>query len=219
MKYLSKILCFLILTMALINSSSKCNENSQKDNMKLNKINFVKEGLKQNDLFDASIGPYKITIMNPFSIGHRIAWEGPIIIENLNTGSSCEVDISLITDVYISDGNEMLIIISYSGSNKYIDFVNTRNCDFKYKRIIAFSEKIELSNNLIIIKPACENIDDREKYFCSSAKIISIDRKDGPVILESDSVTLTKEIIGVGFYGESLIANPKTPNARLIEDK
>ena len=73
-----------------------------------------------------------------------------------------------------------------------------------------------MESNKVIILPGCETINNKLAR-CSSAKIYQIACDTGPVLLEKDSMALTKKSLGVGFMGEKKVFAPKTKHAHIAD--
>jgi hypothetical protein len=183
----------------------------------LQKVSFSPVGATSPEKSEGKIANYRLMLVEPDDPKQPKAWQGPLIITDQQSGKSCEVDISLITDVYDVNGGSMLLVFSYGGSNSYINYIDPRSCKYMHPELELCTAGIIVANNRIIIRPACECLE--EYCQCWSGLVMEINKNYEPIIFEKESLELTKKEIGVAFKGYSKVRNPKTPNAELIPDK
>jgi hypothetical protein len=183
----------------------------------LQKVSFSPVDGISPDKFEGKIANYKLTLIEPNDPKQPKAWQGPLIITDQRSGKSCEVGISLITDVYDVNGGNMLFVFSYGGSSRYINYIDPRSCKYMHPELELRTEGIVVANNRIIIRPACECLE--EYCECSAGLVMEINNNYEPIVLEQESLELTKKVIGVAFKGSRKVRRPKTPNAELIPDK
>src|SRR5512141_1384590 len=86
----------------------------------------------------ARFGTYSFHLAEPDRPDKPTAWQGPLTISA--AGKSCAADVSLVTAVYASAGAPFIVVITYSGSNTYVHFINIASCEVKWEPIKAFTE-------------------------------------------------------------------------------
>jgi len=182
----------------------------------LQKVSFSPVKATSPDKFEGAIANYKLMLVQPDNPKQPKVWMGPLIITDRRSGKSCEIDIELITDVYDVNGGSMLLVFSIGGSCSYINYVDPRLCKHMHPELELCTEGIVVVKNRIIIKPACECVE--EYCQCWSGLVIEINKNYEPIVLENESLELTQKEIGVAFKGSRKVRRPKTPNAELLPD-
>ncbi len=182
----------------------------------LQKVSFSPVEAISPDKFEGAIANYKLMLVQPDNPKQPKVWMGPLIITDRRSGKSCETDIELITDVYDVNDGSMLLVFSIGGSCSYINYVNPRSCKYMHPELKRCTAGIVVANNRIIIKPACECVE--EYCQCWSGLVIEINKNYEPIVLEKESLELTQKEIGVAFKGSRKVRRPKTPNAELLPD-
>jgi hypothetical protein len=168
-------------------------------------------------IYQAEVGNYKLELGNPNDYQRPTAWDSPLYIYEKDSIERCETESLLITDVYYFEKADMILISSYNGSMRYINFIDPQTGKNRYPEIEAFTEKIDISSNQIEMYPGCECIDEsNNSYQCSSAQVILFNTDFQPVLDVRASDELTKKIIGVVFRGDENILFPKTKDAKVI---
>jgi hypothetical protein len=183
----------------------------------LKKVYFSSIGVS-SERSEAKIDKRTLTLMGPDNPNQPTAWQGPLVIGEGGSGKSCEARVSLITDVYSASRGEMVVIVSYSGSQNYLHFIDTSNCSDRYPTIKVFTEGISVVDNRITILPACECPAKDTACDCSAGQVLSLSNQGQPMNLENESKALTKRILGVEFQGRHKVLNPKTSSASLVRD-
>jgi hypothetical protein len=163
---------------------------------------------------DTRLGSLGFRLSNPDDADKPTAWEGPLTISQ--GGKSCTADISLVTDVYASSERSYAIVVSYSGSNTFVDFINVSTCAPKWPELKAFTADLRVKGDRLSMLPGCEAGGDKLPAACSSAHVYELSSDTAPRLLKEESYKLTLQTLGVGFSGEAKVAYPKTAHARLV---
>jgi hypothetical protein len=209
--------CLLGLDAMCTQSGCDSQKPEEKESVVIQKVSFSPVKGTSPDKFEGAIPNYKLMLVEPDNPKQPKAWQGPLIITDRRSGKSCEVDISLITDVYDVNGSSMLLVFSYGGSNRYINYIDPRSCKHMHPELELYTEGIVVSNNRIIVRPGCECA---EKYcLCTAGLVIEINKNYEPIVLEKESLELTKKVIGVAFKGSRKVRRPKTPDVELLPEE
>ena len=166
--------------------------------------------------FEARVGNRQFLLAEPDDPRNPTAWQGPLWIEDLQKGASCEANVSLVRAVYAAPGTDVAIAVAYSGSLTYVHFFDVKSCQEKQSAIEAFTEGVQVVGRQVRILPGCECHGPSKPCDCSAGQVVAIDAESRAVLQEKDSLDLTKEIIGVAFTGRKKVARPRTPNAKLV---
>lgn len=168
--------------------------------------------------FEARVGTATVVLANPDNAAKPTTWEGPLEVQDSHSGTTCKADVSLISNVYASPGIDFLIVLSYSGSVRYVRYLDLRSCADRWAPLKVFSEGIEVSDDLITIQPACECPGGAEPCECSAASVLRVAANAEPAVLHEASRALTKQVLGVDFEGQRKVRKPKSPSAELVRD-
>lgn len=142
------------------------------------------------------------------------AWQGPLTIA---TGEkSCDASVSLVTAVYAAQDFPYVIAVTYSGSSTHIHFVTIATCATQWTTYKAFTDGVQVHDNRLSILPACESSGSDAASRCSSGRVYRLSKDAAPVILRKASLQLTREKLGVGFWGQATVSHPKTPQAEIV---
>ena len=163
----------------------------------------------------ATVDSLSLVLSEPDNVERPSAWEGPLRVRHVDSGRSCEAESSLITQVYLDNRRSVALVVSYSGSVTFVDFVDVDTCGVKWPRIEGFTERVVVNGDRVSIHPGCEGTGARSK--CTAGRVFRLDAVNPPVILDDESRTLTKSVIGVEFTGQRWVENPKTPNAKILQ--
>jgi hypothetical protein len=166
--------------------------------------------------FEGASANYKLMLVGPDDPQQPTVWLGPLIITDQRSGKSCKVDIDLITDVYDVNGGSMLLVFSYGGSSRFINYIDPRSCKYMHPQLELRTEGIDIANNRIIVKPGCECLE--EYCECSAGLVIEINKNLETIVHEKESLELTRKEIGVAFKGSRKVRNPKTSGAVLLPE-
>lgn len=158
------------------------------------------------------------TLTGPDEPRRATVWEGPLEIRHEQRGVRCRRDASLVTAVYVSSDARSAAIVTYSGSLTFVDFIETRSCRDRWRRIEALTEGVTVSGDRLVLLPGCDCPGASEPCVCSAARVYQLLRDRAPVLASEDSRRLTRQILGVEFEGERRVVAPKTPEARVLPD-
>ena len=199
--------------------SNLCFAQSDEDSTLFRKITFTRNINTETETYDAKIGDYKLSLLNPDNPKSPDVWDSKVIISNINFGTTCESEEQLlITQVYALENAELLLIESYSGSMTYIDYIDIRTCETKYETLKLYTEKILYENDKIVIYPSCECSEPEKPCLCNAGMVIDFDSGYRPVHNIEKSRKLTKRIIGISFDGIKEVYYPKTTQVKLKEN-
>ena len=173
------------------------------------------EPQKTGDVFVAVVGSVEFALRDPDNPKKPTAWDGPLEIRQLATGRTCQVRVSLITEVYLDNQRSVALVRSYSGSRDFIDFVDVRTCATKWPQLAAVTERVIVSQDRLIMSPACETAT-RNRSRCTAGQVLRLKRDTPPALLDGESRELTKRVVGVEFIGQAWVEAPKTPNAKIV---
>jgi len=180
----------------------------------LAKVDFHASPDRPADSSEAQMGSLKLRLEHPDHADHPTAWEGPLDIQD--GSASCQSDVSLVTAVYASPDAPTLVVISYSGSLTYVDFVD-KSCKHTWPQIKAFTEGVQTADGLLTILPGCEGSGAKGPAQCSAAQVFKFDGRSQPELDRSESLALTRRVVGVAFDGTKKVQHPKNPDAKLVE--
>jgi hypothetical protein len=165
------------------------------------------------DNSQVSLGALTFHLSEPDRSNKPTEWQGPLTIST--NGKSCEARVSLVSSVYASTKEAYVVVVTHSGSNTLIHFIDTSSCAAKWQRIKAFTEGVRIAGDRLTILPTCVSTDSKFAQ-CFSARIYKLNHAKFPQLLKDASIKLTQETLGVAFSGEANVENPKTPQARLV---
>ena len=163
----------------------------------------------------ARFGAYSFHLAEPDRPDAPTAWQGPLTISA--DGKSCAADVSLVTAVYASPDAPFLVVATYSGPNTYVHFINIASCTVKWEPIKAFTEGVRVAGDRLSILPACDTPPGgRSPTRCFGARVYKLTSSAAPKLLKDESISLTKETLGVGFTGKAKVAHPRSARARIV---
>jgi hypothetical protein len=163
---------------------------------------------------DTVIGSHRLRLEGPDNPAAPTLWEGPLRIEH--DTQRCAARVSLVRSVWAAPTESYAIVITDSGSNTYVQFIDTDSCAVKWPRIKAFTEGIDVLGKKIQILPGCACDSAAAPCTCSGAQVYSIRSNDAPALLEEESCALTKLRLGVEFTGTRKVLHPGTPQVHLL---
>jgi len=162
-----------------------------------------------------TVGSVNLVLNGPDDIEKPSAWEGPLQVRHSDSGRSCEAAPSLITQVYVDTPRSVALVVSYSGSTTFLDFIQLDTCGAKWPRVEGFTERVVVNGDRVSIHPGCEG--DGARALCTAGRVLQVHADKAPVILDGESRALTISVLGVDFTGQQRVENPKTPKARVVQ--
>ena len=168
--------------------------------------------------FRATVATKELVLESPDNAQHPTVWDSALQVTDTRTKQSCATEQWLVVEVYAPRDAAVAIIVSYSGSMSYINFVDLETCKPKYPRLEVYSESIQVSYNQIAIFPGCECTDAPANTACQcqAARVYRLGPDYRPVLDGKESLSLTQRHLGVAFTGEGWVYKPKTAQARLL---
>jgi hypothetical protein len=103
---------------------------------------------------DSTFGAYAIRLAEPNDAIKPTMWQGPVTISQGR--KSCTADISLVSAVYVSSVHPFIIVVSASGSNTFINFIEPSSCNQKWERLKKSSAGVQIEGDRLSLLPACE---------------------------------------------------------------
>src|SRR3989475_7856549 len=85
--------------------------------------------------FEGRSGNQRFILAGPDEPRRPTAWLGPLQIQDLQTGTSCQSTVSLVTAVYAGAGGDVSVVIAHSGSLTYAHLLDPRSCKQKHPAI------------------------------------------------------------------------------------
>ena len=165
--------------------------------------------------FEATTSGRVLRLLAPDEAGNPTVWDSALRITNAATYSQCAAEPWLVTDVYASSGADYLVVLSYSGSTRYIHFVESESCREKWSPANIFTEGITVAGDLVTVQPGCECPGGAAPCQCSAASVFQLAANRAPALLREQSLALTRSVLGVEFEGNAKVFRPKTPSAQL----
>jgi hypothetical protein len=169
-----------------------------------------------NGQWQARIGQGTVTLLNPDNADHPTAWEGPLRLQS--PSATCEAGLSLVTGVYGASSVDYLIALTYSGSLKYIHFIDPKSCGEKWPVRKVFTDKIDVAGDTLSVYPTCECPGGSAPCRCSSAQVYRLSAAQPPEPLPAEALALTKRMLGVEFEGERQVLRPRTATVELVKE-
>jgi hypothetical protein len=174
--------------------------------------------LTNADASETKTAGITVQLREPNDIGRPSAWQGPMTITEHRTSRSCKSDVSLITRVYAAQGSPYLIVLTYSGSVRYIHYINIADCGERWPPTKLFTDAISISGNIIEAQPVCECPDHAKPCACNAAINLILTANAPPLNQQDKELSVTKKALGIAFTGQREVKAPGTPNASLISD-
>jgi hypothetical protein len=157
---------------------------------------------------------YTLRLAGPDKSDKPTMWEGPLTVSS--GGASCSVDISLVNEVYAATGRDFVIVLSTSGSNAIVNFIELQSCASKWAPIKRSASTVKVVGNRVLFLAACEGGESNAPAQCTSARVYAIGNDSPPAYLRSESYRQTAKDVGVGFTGEARVMNPHSPRAMVV---
>lgn len=144
--------------------------------------------------------------------------EPPLRVTSSNPKRHCDIDggIWRKDHVYLSHDETVLALLEYSGSNSWLAFYSTDSC--KSLMQIELHGQWQLNDEQLIDQGRCACTDSESPCACWPAALYKFDSRCRPIRLKKESRQLSKQTFGVPFDRPSLIARPKTKQARIIRE-
>src|SRR5450759_3331049 len=120
----------------------------------------------------ARFGAYSFHLAEPDRPDAPTTWQGPLTISA--DGKSCAADVSLVKAVYASPDAPFLVVVTYSGSNTYVHFINIASCDAKWEPIKVFTEGVRVADDHLSTLPACDSAGLRSPTHCFAARVYKL---------------------------------------------
>lgn len=163
---------------------------------------------------DTQFGGYSFRLADPDSADKPTKWQGPLTISR--GGKPCTADVSLVTSVYASADKPFVVVVSYSGSNMFVDFIDSSTCSSKWPELKVFTVGIRIKGNTLSVLPACASANKNLPVRCSAGRVYELSSETAPLLSKTESIKLTQEVLGVGFVGDANVASPKTPHVHVV---
>ena len=212
------VVLFLASSMSLsCGRSTPANQGATRQKLSFDRLSFQTTPIAGETKFAAFSGDQTIVLEEPDDKVKPTVWDGPVKLINRATGATCQYDASLITEAYASPGVDYVIVITYSGSLRYVHFVNLLSCKEQWPSMEVFTEGILVSGDRLTIRPACECQGETVPCNCTAGKIFQLGALEPPALILSESRALTKEALGVQFEGQRKVLRPKTNRSELVE--
>ena len=109
-----------------------------------------------------------------------------------------------------------VIAVSYSGSTRYLHYIDVKTCKELWPKTAASTEAIEVAGDRVTIQPACECSGGASACECNAA-LIRLAETNAPAPVADEARALTRKVLGVEFEGHARVLRPKTPSAALAE--
>ena len=169
----------------------------------------------------ATVAAKELTLESPDDAQHPTVWDSALQVTDTHTKRSCTTEPWLVRKIYAPGDAAVAVLLHYSGSMSYIDFVDLETCKPKYPRLEVYTESIQVSYNQIAIFPGCECTDAPANTACQcqAARVYRLGPDYRPVLDTKESLSLTRRHLGVTFTGEGWVYKPKTAQARLLPGK
>jgi hypothetical protein len=160
---------------------------------------------------DTTFEGYTLRLAEPDNAEKPTVWQGPL---KISTGSgSCTADVSLVTAIYSAPGNSFAIVVSSSGSNLIVNFIELATCASKWPTIKRAASAVTVAGNRLTFSSVCEDGAKNAPALCTSARVYVLRDDSPPAYLKAASYRATAKELGVGFTGEAQVMDPRTPRA------
>jgi hypothetical protein len=167
-----------------------------------------------NNAQDTQLGSYSFRLADPNSAEKPTKWQGPLTISR--SGKPCTADVSLVTAVYASPDKPFVVVVSYSGSNMLVDFIDSSTCSHKWPELKVFTVGVQVKGNTLSVLPACASTNKNLPVRCSAGRVYKLSSQTSPLLSKPESIKLTQKVLGVGFEGDANVAGPKTPHPHVV---
>ena len=163
---------------------------------------------------DTVFEQYALRLAGPDNPDKPTMWQGPLTISGGKT--SCMADLSLISGVYAASGWNYVLVLSTSGSNAIVHFIELNTCAAKWPAIKRAASAVNIEGHRLSFSAVCEGTAKNPPSLCTSARVFALDDDSPPAFLKSESYKLTRKELGVGFSGDARIIDPHTPRALIV---
>ena len=160
---------------------------------------------------DITASGYRLRLEEPDNPSKPTLWQGPLTVTHGTT--QCKVDASLIRDAYLSPTAKLLVVVSISGSNTFVQFFRSENCTRAWPQIKAFTEGIKIEGTRLTVLPACECPVPDKPCSCSAGAVYRVSDNQPPRRLTTESNALNRRRLGQAFTGTKTLAHPPSPPA------
>jgi hypothetical protein len=140
------------------------------------------------------------------------AFPEPLDVIEIRSGKRCEYSGSVVTQAYFSTNERAVLLVGYSGSETYLEWIDPTTCK-KVRELLHYTSEVTIESRRIIVKPACEPY--ANKGSCDSGGIYTLNPQCLPELLFSETSSAARKAIGVSFVGHAEVLEPGTPRAKL----
>ncbi len=160
---------------------------------------------------DTAFEQYTLRLAEPDNAAKPTVWQGPL---KISAGSdSCTSDVSLVAAIYTAPGKDFALVLSSSGSNWIVSFIELATCASKWPAIKHAASAVTVAGNRVTFSSACEGGAKNAPALCTSARVYVLQENSPPAYLKAASYRATARELGVGFTGEAQVMDPRTPRA------
>jgi hypothetical protein len=163
---------------------------------------------------DTVFEQYALRLAEPDNADKPTVWQGPLKITT--GGASCTADISLVTTIFTAPANSFAIVLSSSGSNAIVNFIELATCGPKWPAIKRAASAVTVAGDRLTFSPVCEGGAKNAPAQCTSARVYLIRDDSPPAYLKAASYRATAKELGVGFTGEAQVMDPRTSRAMIV---
>lgn len=161
------------------------------------------EAQRANHKTSWQYGGLEIALYGPDQAQKPIVWEGPLEIKTAT--ATRQYELNLVSKLYVS--GKTLFVLSYSGSQSSLDMFNLDSLVHLVKAREISSRNVTITHRQIVVMPACECVEN-DQCHCQAAQVFDWEA-NGLSHNKSQSLTKTKELLGVGFSGMKVIEKSK----------
>jgi len=140
-----------------------------------------------------------------------------LVVGNTSSGKSCQVPIDgELMDLYVSNNESVLAVISGYGSGHSVYFVESRGCKIRPGK--GMQARTSIQKDKLVLDAYCgDGVCEGKNCTCWPSEIYSISPNLELTHLTEESFQHTKKMIGVGFSKKSMIDFPKSDKARVVK--
>jgi hypothetical protein len=186
---------------------------AQKVDFHLQRVPYAKKSTKDNLSFMYIPGP-SLNMGEFTEQYHNFFLQGEFWVADSSKGSSCQIQLSMVTGVYLlgSFGATIAIVRKDHVSND-VTIYRVEDCVKAGEALTGGPATI--ANGRIIFQSACPDLktetpDPAKTYSCVAAKAYNLDRNCNPIYSKGLSDRLTKEKLGIAFDGKRQIRFPES---------
>lgn len=161
---------------------------------------------------DTVVAGFHLRLAEPDHPAKPTLWQGPLTVAH--GSSSCQVEASLIRDVYLSAGSKVLVVISVSGSSTSVEFFRAADCSQTWPRLKAATGGVKIEGNRLTMLPACECPAPGRPCSCTAGSVYTLSEDRPSRHLTAESNALNRRLLGRSFTGTMTVAHPRVPNSR-----